>query len=196
MLSLRLSLSTAVFLFSFLCYNYLAVKFLLFMSNLSSSKKGFTLVELLIVIFIMVLLAALVLAATQGARQRSRDGRRKADVDQIKKAMELYRSDNGGNVPDASCTAASPCLSSTAGSWIAGLAPTYIPAVLKDPSNNGSYVYRFGNNRAAGGTDFEIDAAFEDASNDSLENNTNDNGTCAARYETGTNPQLITAACL
>lgn len=57
--------------------------------------KGFTLVELLIVISIIGVLSAILMANFQGVRQRSRDAQRKSDLRQIQSALELYRSDVG-----------------------------------------------------------------------------------------------------
>lgn len=59
----------------------------------TESKVGFTLIELLVVIAIIGLLASVVLVALNGARMKSRDGKRVADMNQISKAMELYFSD-------------------------------------------------------------------------------------------------------
>lgn len=52
--------------------------------------KGFTLIELLVVISIIGLLAGLVLVGMSGTRAQARDARRKQDLSQIVKAMELY----------------------------------------------------------------------------------------------------------
>lgn len=147
------------------------------------SKKGFALIELLVVIFIIALLAALILAATQSARARGRDGRRKADLDSIKKAIELYRSDFGGNVPDC---VSPPCLSTAGSNWIPGISPNFIGAVPRDPSDPSTAIrYRYADGPIAG--EYELDAIFEDASNNGLE--ANDGGDCntqpTARYETG-----------
>lgn len=58
-------------------------------------KKGFTLVELLIVISIVAILSAVVMSNFTLARQKGRDARRKADIQSIQSALELYRSDIG-----------------------------------------------------------------------------------------------------
>jgi general secretion pathway protein G len=57
-------------------------------------KSGFTLVELTVVIAIIGILATLGLTNYQASMQRARDGKRKADLEQIRSALEMYRTDN------------------------------------------------------------------------------------------------------
>jgi len=59
-------------------------------------NKGFTLVELLVVISLIGILMGILLVAYQGTRKSSRDGRRKADLEQIRSALEICRTDKGG----------------------------------------------------------------------------------------------------
>ena len=59
------------------------------------NKKGFTLVELLIVIAIIGILATLAVVALQNARQSARDAKRIADIRQIQTALELYYNARG-----------------------------------------------------------------------------------------------------
>src|SRR4051812_6845229 len=59
-------------------------------------EGGFTLVELLIVIAIIGIIAAIVLVNLNSSRQKSRDVKRVADVRQILTAMQLYFNDNSG----------------------------------------------------------------------------------------------------
>ncbi len=58
------------------------------------NKKGFTLVEMLIVIVIIGILAATILPKLMGAQDRARDTGRKADLNQLHSAMQLYKIDN------------------------------------------------------------------------------------------------------
>ncbi len=86
------------------------------MTNLirQTSKKGsyaFTLVELLVVIFILGVLTSLVVSNLQGARQRARDAKKKADLRDLKTALRLYYNDyqvypsNDSNQQIAGCGA-------------------------------------------------------------------------------------------
>ncbi|MEZ7820853.1 MAG: type II secretion system protein [Patescibacteria group bacterium] len=57
------------------------------------NKKGFTIIELLIVIAIIGLLATISIVALNGARQKGRDAKRVGDIRQIQTALELYFND-------------------------------------------------------------------------------------------------------
>ncbi len=54
---------------------------------------GFTLIELLVAMTIMAVLMGIALVSYQGARRAARDGKRKADLEQIRSALEIYRND-------------------------------------------------------------------------------------------------------
>ena len=76
-------------------------------------KKGFSLIELLIVIAIMAILGSLALGAFSTARKQGRDTTRKADLAQYKVALEQYYTANGsypttgGGVHDSETTSGS-----------------------------------------------------------------------------------------
>ena len=59
-------------------------------------SKGFTIVELLIVIVVIGILAALVLNTFSGVQRRARDTERQTDVNSVATQLEVYYNDNGG----------------------------------------------------------------------------------------------------
>ena len=59
----------------------------------TKNQKAFTLLELLVVMAIMALLVGLGLRTFGSVQQKSRDGRRKQDIQSISKALELYYND-------------------------------------------------------------------------------------------------------
>ena len=59
----------------------------------NKNKAGFTLIELLVVIAIIGLLASVVLLALNGAREKSREAKRLADISQMASAFELMFND-------------------------------------------------------------------------------------------------------
>lgn len=65
-------------------------------SKIKKNNKGFTIVELLIVIVIIGILAALVLNSFRGVQERARDTERRTDVNAQAGQLEVYYTDNGG----------------------------------------------------------------------------------------------------
>jgi len=63
------------------------------MFALNMYKKGFTLIELLVVISIIGILVAVSIFGLSGARESSRDARRKSDLELVRSGLELYKAD-------------------------------------------------------------------------------------------------------
>lgn len=89
--------------------------------------KGFTLIELLVVIAIIGILVAIGTASYITASKQSRDTKRKADLEQIRQALETYRSENGVYPDDTAGTDA--------------LKPNYISTVPVNPGDSAPYSY-------------------------------------------------------
>jgi len=100
--------------------------------NNETMKFGFTLIELLVVMVIIGLLAGLILPNYMSARERARDAQRKSDLEQIQKALELYKMDQSPPAYPASLNFndAGFCGSS----WSGG-GNVYLPKVSCDPKN-------------------------------------------------------------
>jgi len=58
-----------------------------------NKKLGFTLIELLVVISIIVIITSLSLFGIQNVRKSARDAKRKSDLETIRGALEMYKSD-------------------------------------------------------------------------------------------------------
>lgn len=61
----------------------------------TARQKGFTIVELLIVIVVIGILAALVLNTFAGVQRRARDTQRQTDINSIATQLEVYYADEG-----------------------------------------------------------------------------------------------------
>src|SRR5690349_2724010 len=59
-------------------------------------QAGFTLIEILIIVGIIALLSSVLITSLNQARIKSRDTKRKGDLNQLVKALELYYNGNSG----------------------------------------------------------------------------------------------------
>lgn len=121
-------------------------------------KLGFTLIELLVVISIIGILAGISLVALQGARSGARDAKRKADLEEVRSGLEIYRTDCGaypatlsfggslvGDGSSASCAVSNTYLSSipqdprspTYSYFYSGTATTYIVCAYLEQGGGG-----------------------------------------------------------
>lgn len=99
------------------------------MMGKTNRQRGFTIVELLIVIVVIGILAAITIVAYNGIQQRARDVTRTSDISAVQKALELYRVDNG-TYPSVGTDNIGYAVSTLATT----LVPTYIPRLPNDPN--------------------------------------------------------------
>ncbi len=66
-----------------------------------STSKGFTLVELAVVIVVIAILAAIAIVAYRGITDQARDSSLKADIQNAAKQLEAYNIQNGGFPPSS-----------------------------------------------------------------------------------------------
>lgn len=95
--------------------------------NKINSKKGFTLVELLIVLAIIAVLTGVAMSSISISRKKSRDAKRVSDIKQLQTALQLYYDTNRTY----------PTTLNTAELVTAG----YIKGLPKDPLTDNNYVY-------------------------------------------------------
>lgn len=98
--------------------------------------RGFTLLELLVSITIIAVLTAIGIVSYSSVNKRSRDVKRKGDLEQIRSALEMYRADNsaypniGTGFLDAQGLSTSLVTSG------------YMPAIPDDPNSTPNYYYQ------------------------------------------------------
>jgi len=88
--------------------------------------NSFTLIEILVVVTIISLLTAGGISSYVNFNKQSRDARRKADLEQIRAALEMYKSN--------SSVSSYPVLRTS-------LEPTYIKSYPTDPKDSVAYPY-------------------------------------------------------
>lgn len=112
------------------------------------SQRGFTLIEILIVVAIIAILASVVLVGLGPTQAQGRDARRISDLREVQTGLELYYNKNGV-YPTASTWA-----DMTAALTQGNIGVSQIPV---DPSGNQKYSYE----NTAGASDYVIGAQLE-----------------------------------
>lgn len=127
--------------------------------NLAAGKKGFTLIEVMVVLAVIAILAALISISLSSGRGNARDARRATDVENIIGALNVYYSNYGClptpfsnlcnsayfGIPDDGAGGWDTSLTTAGnGSFVSFLSAAGLltpPPV--DPVNNATYNYRY-----------------------------------------------------
>jgi len=138
-----------------------------------SHSCGFTLIELLVVISVIGVLTSLVIMNVMGVRERVRDSQRKSDLNQMKKALFMYKNDYSNLYPvsdsDRKINACSPAVAIDWGSAFTCGSMIYMKILPQDPLNSESspditYKYR----QIDSGGDFCLWATLENVSDQQI----------------------------
>jgi type IV pilus assembly protein PilA len=119
--------------------------------RMSQDESGFTLVELLVVMLILGILAAIAIPAFLNQRSKANDSDAKTAANTAQTAIETLATDNNGSYASANgnpgaLTAIEPALNNASFTVVSG-ADTYTITVTADTTNN-----TFSVSRAANGT--------------------------------------------
>ena len=117
------------------------------------TRKGFTLIEMLIVVAVVGILASLVLVGLAPVQRQGRDARRISDLRQVQTGLELYFVRNGEYPDTQSWTELMDTLVN------AGIGISNVP---QDPSPSKTYQY------ASNFTSYVLAAELEEVSNNRL----------------------------
>lgn len=116
----------------------------------TSMKKGFTLIELMLVIVIMGILISLGLTSFTSTNRKNRDNRRKGNLRSITIALEAFYNDKGkypsgnsaGDILGCGTGDNQACTWDAA--WTDSKGTTYMSKLPKDPSSTQRYFYSGG----------------------------------------------------
>lgn len=158
---------------------------------MNTRSRGFSLIELLVVVAIFSLLSSLVLATTRDAKTRSQDATRISDMRQMVNALELYFASNNQypNIDNASSLDAS-CTGNAAWQSLETQLSEYIVALPCDPT--GVDVYEYDADSGDSYTTFGVRARLQHSSNASV--TANDGGFSSVHIEMGEQPSYCSSA--
>lgn len=123
-------------------------------------RRGFTIVELLIVVVVIAILAAITIVSYNGITQQASFSKMRSELASINKAIQMYHVKNG-SYPITPYSVAGSCSGnwcgysqSTGDDFIPGLSPDYISTLPQLPTSsvsNDTYLYR-----SPSGTDYKL----------------------------------------
>ena len=106
-------------------------------------SAGFTLIELLVVLAILAILAGIGLSTFRTSQVKSRDARRKSDLEQVQRALEAYMNDHNvyPNSLDGKIFVSSPLVWENRVEFKDDKGTVYMKQMPQDPTGNPQYCY-------------------------------------------------------
>ena len=114
-------------------------------------QTGFTMIEVLVAATIIAVLSAVGFVSFSSANQNARNGKRQADMEQVRAALELYRTEN-------SVYPNTTVWSTLIGSELSGFITS---STLSDPKGVDPYVYSYAPGAGPNVKTYQICAALE-----------------------------------
>lgn len=116
-------------------------------------QSGFTIVELLIVIVVIAILAAITIVAYNGIQARATFSTYKSDITSINKAILMYYADNGA-YPGHLASGSGCWTNISTQNFISGLTPKYMTNLPLTPNGSSDNYYAYCFN--LGGTQYKL----------------------------------------
>ena len=139
------------------------------MKHASDRSDAFTLIELLVVIAILGILSTVGLGSFSSSQMKARDTKRKTNLAEITKSLELYNNDKGkyplgssGSIAGCGSTGTSPCNWGTDSFANPGTNTVYMVTLPTDPS---SFKYYY---VSTTGADYRLYAHLENVNDKSI----------------------------
>lgn len=100
------------------------------------ARRGFTIVEVIIVIIVISILATIIIVSLSSVEKANHDGQRDRDITEVMRALAKYNFTNGTYPPCQTKADGTPCNLSELSSALVTGSPSYLQSIPVDPLSN------------------------------------------------------------